>query len=152
MEPITIPKIVEQLKKLPPDKLSKVYEFVSYLAERGIERDLLSSEAYHTMLASESVLRRDRDRLEEDDKLEREKIHRESEAFLEQHQELLRTKKGQYVALHEGQVVDQDQDGRSLYLRIRTKYGQIPVLIRQVTEQGQRVLIFRSPRLEKGNS
>lgn len=39
-----------------------VYDFVSYLAERGQERD----EARQTMLASAAILRKDWDRPEED--------------------------------------------------------------------------------------
>jgi hypothetical protein len=61
MEQITVVQIEEKLRELPPDKLAVVYDFVSYLAEREP-----SSEAYQTMLASESVLSRDWDRPEED--------------------------------------------------------------------------------------
>ncbi len=68
MDMITIPKILEQLRKLPAEKLTVVYDFVSYLAERqsDLEKLLASSEAYETMLASEAALGRDWDRSEED--------------------------------------------------------------------------------------
>jgi hypothetical protein len=60
-ESTTISRIEEQLRKLSPDKLDAVFDFVSYLVERqGL------SEAFQTMLASEQVLRRDWDRPEED--------------------------------------------------------------------------------------
>ena len=68
MQTIGIPQIAERLRELPADKLAVVYDFVSFLAERGKERawpDELS-EAFQTMLASEAVLRRDWDRPEED--------------------------------------------------------------------------------------
>lgn len=99
------------------------------------------------MPVSEKTPWQDQERPGEEKRIEREKIHQESEAFIAQHNELLKTKKGQYVALHEGKVVDHDQDGRVLYVRIRNKYGRTPILIRQVTEQNQRVLIFREDEI-----
>ena len=68
MDTNTIPKIMEQLQKLPAEKLTVVYDFVSYLAERQLDQAklLAGSETYATMLASESTLRKDWDRSEED--------------------------------------------------------------------------------------
>ncbi len=68
MSTITIPKIVERIKKLPPDKLAAVYDFVSYLAERESIHKLAEtpSESYLTMLASQEMLKTDWDRPEED--------------------------------------------------------------------------------------
>jgi hypothetical protein len=57
----TIRQIEERLQQLSPEQLASVYDFVSYLADRR-----LSSQALSTMLASETVLRRDWDRPEED--------------------------------------------------------------------------------------
>lgn len=65
---VTIAEIDERLRQLLPEKLPIVYDFVSYLLERDVA-DLLApgdSNARATMLASESVLRRDWDRPEED--------------------------------------------------------------------------------------
>ena len=62
MEDVTIAQIEEQLRHLPPEKLAVVFDFVSYLAERQ-----LPSEAFQTMLASESVLRKDWEQPEEDE-------------------------------------------------------------------------------------
>ncbi len=54
-----------------------------------------------------------------------------------------------YVAIHNGEVVDNDTDVRALHLRIRQQFGRIPVLLRQVmTEKEPRDLIFRSPKFE----
>lgn len=68
MQTVTIPDIVERLQRLPADKLVVVYDFVSYLFERETEPALTKrvSEAFQTMLASESVLKRDWERPEED--------------------------------------------------------------------------------------
>jgi len=65
---VSIPKIVERLKNLPPDKLAVVYDFVSYLAERETSHKVTEnlSEPYLTMLASQQILEKDWDRPEED--------------------------------------------------------------------------------------
>jgi len=62
METVTVPQVQEQLRRLPPDKLAVVYDFISYLIERGE-----ASEAFQTMLASEEVLARDWNTPEEDE-------------------------------------------------------------------------------------
>ncbi len=69
MQPVTIDEIDDRLRLLPPEKLSVVYDFVSYLVERGSDREIPvpESEGRQTMLASEAVLRRDWDRPEEDE-------------------------------------------------------------------------------------
>ncbi|HLF89412.1 MAG TPA: hypothetical protein VI451_10725 [Anaerolineales bacterium] len=67
METIAIPQITERLHKLPTEKLVVVYDFVSYLVEQETKQARRFSDAFQTMLASESVLRRDWDRPEEDE-------------------------------------------------------------------------------------
>ena len=62
MNEATISEIEEQLKRLPPDKLAVVLDFVEYLAEK---RE--SSGSYQTMLASEQVLAKDWNTQEEDE-------------------------------------------------------------------------------------
>ena len=68
MQTVTIAHIMECLRKLPAEKLVVVYDFVSYLVERQLGQALREtiSEPYQTMLASESILRLDWDRPEED--------------------------------------------------------------------------------------
>lgn len=65
---VSISEIVERLRQLPSDKLDVVYDFVSYLLEkqeavfgRGRRADVME-----TMIASETVLKRDWDTPEED--------------------------------------------------------------------------------------
>ena len=79
----------------------------------------------------------------------RAKIRAETEAFNRQYDNLLKMYPGQYVAVHNGQVIDHDPDLRTLHLRVHQKLGQAPVLLKQVTDQPERVLQFRSPRLER---
>jgi len=66
--PVTINDVEERLRHLPPEKLGVVFDFISYLLDReGVELfGTIDSDARHTMLASEQVLRRDWDRPEED--------------------------------------------------------------------------------------
>ncbi len=67
MQAEMVSQITERLEKLPGDKLSVVYDFVSYLLERETDQPHgRHSGAFHTMLASEAVLARDWDRPEED--------------------------------------------------------------------------------------
>jgi hypothetical protein len=68
MTSITITEIDERLQHLSPEKLSVVYDFVSYLLERDLT-DLSTesdTDSRATALASEAVLRRDWGRPEED--------------------------------------------------------------------------------------
>lgn len=65
MQKVTVPEVIEQLQKLPPDKLAVVYDFVSYLLEREAPTKT-PSESFLTMVASESILKRDWERPEED--------------------------------------------------------------------------------------
>jgi hypothetical protein len=69
MQDINITEITEKLQKLPPDKLEVVYDFISYLLDREMVQTKTepTSEAFQTMLASETVLRKDWERTEEDE-------------------------------------------------------------------------------------
>lgn len=84
----------------------------------------------------------------EDDKA---KIHAEAQAFRAMHHELVSLYQDRYVAIHNGQVVDDDVDRRSLYIRVRAGYGATPVLIRKVAASPEREFHILSPRLERGS-
>jgi len=81
--------------------------------------------------------------------LERDKIRSEADAFRKLHPELVKKYLGQHVAIHNGDVVDHDQDFQTLHQRIRQRFGRQPVLLRQVTSEPERILVMRSPRLER---
>lgn len=68
MTAISIQQLDEQIRRLPPDKLVVVYDFVSYLLERELAQILTesASAARETMLLSEAVLQREWDQPEED--------------------------------------------------------------------------------------
>jgi hypothetical protein len=65
----------------------------------------------------------------------RTKWEREYQAFRHLLPELLRTHRGKYVAIHEGQVVDSDTDDIALIQRVHAKYGYVPIHVEQVAEQ-----------------
>jgi len=81
---------------------------------------------------------------------EREKIQAEIAAYRSMHPDLVRQYRGQYVAVHDGQVVDHDVDFQALHRRVRERFGRQAVLLRQVEEEVERELTFRSPRFERG--
>lgn len=52
---------------------------------------------------------------------------------------------GEFVAIHNQQLIDHSQDENALHKRIRTKYGKMPILI-MPAEGPQKINIY-SPRL-----
>ena len=77
-------------------------------------------------------------------------IHHEAEAFRAQHTELLCKYPGRYVAMYQGQVVDDDLDQVALLARVEVKYPDLPVLIAQVQSEPEEIYTVRSPRWESG--
>lgn len=75
------------------------------------------------------------------------KIADEDAVFVRQHPQFVANYLGETVAIHNGEVVDHDIDLHALHLRIRQRFGQMPILLRQVTENPNLPdLVFRSPR------
>ncbi len=62
------------------------------------------------------------------------KGEREYRAFRRLLPELLATHRGQYVAIHNEQVVDSDGDDVALILRVQAKVGYVPIHVGLVTE------------------
>lgn len=81
--------------------------------------------------------------------LQREKIRAETEAFNAQYEKLKAKYPGQYVAVHQGSVIDHGPDLRKLHLRVYERLGRTPVLLKRITDEPERALVFGSPRLEK---
>ncbi len=63
----------------------------------------------------------------------RKKINEEAERFRAQHAQLLEKHAGEYVAMHDGVVIDHDTDLVTLHNRIRKQYGDEPILMSPVT-------------------
>lgn len=74
-------------------------------------------------------------------------MQKEEEAFIKMHEELVTKHLGDYVAIHQGRVVDCDTDEVRLVDRIQMSYPEEIVLIRQVQPDSPPPLYFRSPRL-----
>jgi hypothetical protein len=74
-------------------------------------------------------------------------LQKEEEAFVKMHEELVSKHLGEYVAIHQGQVIDCDPDEVRLVDRIQMNYPDEIVLIRQVQLGLPPPLYFRSPRL-----
>ena len=83
---------------------------------------------------------------------EEQKMQYEIAAYHDLHQELLQSFLGQYVAVHQGQVVDHDAEQFALYLRIRQHYPGEIVLIRQVRPEAEKFWTMRSPKFELKSS
>ena len=63
------------------------------------------------------------------------KGEREHQAFLRLLPQLLSTHQGQYVAVHEGQVVDSDADDIALIQRVHARVGYVPLHVGLVSNQ-----------------
>lgn len=73
------------------------------------------------------------------------KIDREIAAYEDMHAQLVRDHLGEWVAVHDQQLVDHDSDRIALYRRIRARYGRTAVLIRQVTAEQVEEVWLRTP-------
>ncbi len=83
------------------------------------------------------------------DRLEWEKLEAEMAAFQAQRSALLAAYPDQYVAIHDGQVIDHDADLRALHSRVYARMGFIPILLQKVTPTPAPDILIRSPRLER---
>ncbi|MCZ7674147.1 MAG: hypothetical protein M5U34_46990 [Chloroflexi bacterium] len=77
------------------------------------------------------------------------KIAHEETAYRAQHNQLLAHYEGKFIALHDGQVIDSDLDEMKLYLRVRSQYPFLGILIKRVASEIDEVWFTRSPRLER---
>ncbi len=68
------------------------------------------------------------------DRLEWEKLQAEMDAFQGQLPALAAQYQDEYVAMHEGQVIDHDPDLRTLHSRVYAVMGSVPVLLQKVTD------------------
>lgn len=84
--------------------------------------------------------------------LDRQKIRDEAKQYRQNHAQLKETFLGQFVALHEGQVVDHDTEFMPLYQRVRGKFAPVAVMITQVRETADEIISRRGFRLETPHS
>jgi len=81
-------------------------------------------------------------------RLTEQKLEAEIKAFEQMYPDLKTRYFGQFVAVHDGQVVDSANDFESLFLRIQSRFADLPILIRQVGDLPTEEWYFRSPHLE----
>jgi Arc/MetJ family transcription regulator len=70
--------------------------------------------------------------------LDRRKISEESQVFQQHHAEMKAQYLGQYIAMHDGHVVDHDSDSVALRQRVRQQFRHTPVMIILVEEDAER--------------
>ncbi len=80
--------------------------------------------------------------------LDRRKISEESAVYRQRHAELREQYLGQYIAMHNGQVVDHDTDFQALRQRIRRRFGRTPVMITLVEDVAERSLVRHGFRMK----
>ncbi len=81
-----------------------------------------------------------------------EALAREAAAYAEMHAALWQTIPGKWIAMYEGRIVDQDDDPRSLHLRVLERFGETPVMLCQVGPTPEEEIWIRTPstgRIEK---
>lgn len=113
--------------------------------EESLQRDAALEARSLNDLVNDAVARFVRDR-------QREKIAWETAEFERLYPELRRDHFGQWVAIHEGALVDQDADVSALYARVRAKYGRTAVLIRQVRDTPSAEIRLRTPSTGRDSS
>ena len=72
----------------------------------------------------------------------------EMDRFRAKHSELLNKYKGEYIGMHNGEVLDHDVEGGALHKRLRQQHGSLPILIVQVSESPEQQFTVRNPKLE----
>jgi len=99
-----------------------------------LERHLLNAEEPETA-ASTSDLSTDPD------------VAREQAAYAQMHAQLWQDYPGEYVAIHNGKLVDRDTNKLALYDRIVERFPDEFVLMRRVEASPDREFMFHSTRL-----
>jgi hypothetical protein len=72
---------------------------------------------------------------------------REHRAFLRLLPSLLPSYRGQYVAIHEGEVVENRPELVPVALRAHQRYGNVPIYVDLVSDEPARIVRISGPRL-----
>ena len=84
--------------------------------------------------------------------LERQKVSQETAAYRAQHTELVARYRDQYIAFHDGKVVDSDADFSLLRRRVREQLGRVPVMFTWVDDTPETTLVRHSVQTESVGS
>lgn len=82
--------------------------------------------------------------------LDRRKISEESAIYHQRLAELKTKYLGQYIAMHNGEVVDHDSDFQTLRQRVRKRFGSKPIMITLVEERSSQVFTRHGFKVEQG--
>lgn len=74
-------------------------------------------------------------------------MEQEIAAYAAHHAELVREYLGQYVAIHQGKVVDSDKDRMALRQRLMVTHPNVIILVRQVKAALPTSIHVRSPKI-----
>lgn len=80
--------------------------------------------------------------------LDRQKISAESATYRRRYPELRERYLGRYIAMHDGEVVDDAADFDTLYRRVTARYPDTPVMLTQVESEPDAPLVRRGFRWE----
>lgn len=75
----------------------------------------------------------------------RDQIEHEIAAYEAMHARLWHEMPGMWVAIHNGELVDQDRDRVELYRRVRQRFGNKPVLMRKIRAEAVEEIWLRTP-------
>jgi hypothetical protein len=75
------------------------------------------------------------------------KWRREQNAFRRLLPDLLRSHRNQYVAVHEGEVVESGHDKIAVAKRAYARYGYVPIFVTFVSDETLPLIRMPSPRL-----
>lgn len=117
-----------------PDDLYQRVEEVALDAQRNVEDLLLESITRSFFGSSNDPNRSDMDA--------------NVAAYHRLHRQLAEMYLGQYVAVHQGRLVDHDPDPVALLRRVRSQFPGQTVLRRKVEAVAERALRIRHPRIE----
>jgi len=109
-----------------------VHELTQFAQARAVEPSALAEEAIRAYLRSAARLSMDE----------------EAVAYRSLHPDLCATIPGHYAAIYRGQLVDHDVDQLALFQRIKARFADLPVLIRQVRPEIEQTIMVHSPRIE----
>lgn len=125
-------ELLQTVRRLPAARAEEVLDFAQFLAARipapagnGDEQSLSEWER------------------------QIQQISLEQRAYEHQHHEILERYDGRYIAMRQGQIVDNDTDKTALARRVRRQYGNESVLIKLVQSDLMEIYHIRSPRLAK---
>jgi hypothetical protein len=124
-------ELIQVVRRLPATRAAEVLDFAQFL----VSKDPAPSNGGEQALSEwESQIQQ---------------ISVEQRAYERQHLELLERYRGRYIAMRQGQVIDNDDDKIALSRRIRKQYGNQPVLIKLVQSDPMESYHIRSPKLAR---